>query len=133
MCGNLLNALKKGPLNEDFQVLPRKQLTQSSVFRSAELPKYAVEEKMLCVDLKTLNDNPFENKLVVLTGFQECCKQKYKNWFKELGAIVRDSVSKKTDYLITGYNAGPCKLRKAEEYGVRVLSELEFLEIIKSV
>ena len=100
---------------------------------NTEVYEVAVEGNMPCVDLKMLRENPFENKLVVLTGFQECCKQKYKCWLKELGALVRDSVGKKTDYLITGYNAGPCKLRKAEENGARILSELEFLEIIKSV
>ena len=47
---------------------------------------------------------------------------------ENLGAKVAGSVSKKTDYVVIGGQSGS-KARKAEELGVRTLSELEWLEM----
>lgn len=47
-----------------------------------------------------------------------------------LGGKVSDSVTKKTDYLIVGENPGS-KLSKANNLGIRIINELEFLELIK--
>jgi DNA ligase (NAD+) len=51
----------------------------------------------------------------------------------ELGAIIREGVNKKTSILITGYNAGPSKMQKAQELGVRIMSEKDFVEIINQL
>ena len=51
-----------------------------------------------------------------------------KEALEELGAKVTGSVSKNTDYVIAGEKAGS-KLVKAQELGVRVLTEQEFLEM----
>ena len=48
---------------------------------------------------------------------------------ENLGAKVAGSVSKKTDYVIAGEDAGS-KLKKATELGVTVLSEDEWIELI---
>ena len=53
-----------------------------------------------------------------------------KEKLESLGAKVSGSVSKKTDYVIAGEEAGS-KLTKANELGVRVLTEAEFSEMIK--
>ena len=45
-----------------------------------------------------------------------------------LGAKVVGSVSRKTDYVVVGADAG-CKARKAEELGVAILSEEEWIEL----
>ena len=86
-----------------------------------------------CVDDSDANliDNRFEKKVFVLTGTLE----KYKR--SEAGEIIEkfggktsSSVSKKTDYVLTGAEAGS-KLEKAVKLGITVISEDEFEEMIK--
>lgn len=49
---------------------------------------------------------------------------------RNLGGNASSSVSKKTDYLVAGENAGS-KLTKAEELGVKIIDEAEFLKLVK--
>ena len=46
------------------------------------------------------------------------------------GGKVASSVSKKTDYLVRGENMGPSKLKKAEDLGVKMISEHEFMNML---
>lgn len=67
----------------------------------------------------------------VLTGTMVAMgRDEAKKKIKELGGEVSESVSKNTTYLVAGDNPGS-KLTKAEELGVPVLSEPEFLKLIK--
>ncbi|MCE3047488.1 NAD-dependent DNA ligase LigA [Helicobacter kayseriensis] len=63
-------------------------------------------------------------KSVVLTGTMSQDRESIKTYLESLGAKVSSSVSKKTDYVIYGENAGS-KLEKARELGVECLSEGE--------
>ena len=49
---------------------------------------------------------------------------------EKLGGKVSSSVSKKTSYVLAGEEAGS-KLTKAQELGVTILSETEFIEMVK--
>lgn len=69
----------------------------------------------------------------MLTGFVKADSQEYAHKLNELGAIIRDGVNKKTNILITGDNAGPAKMQKAQELGVRIMSEEEFNDVIKQL
>lgn len=100
---------------------------------SAPREKYNPEDKIQRTDLECVADNPFKNQVVVLTGFAKADSQEYAHQLNELGAIIKDSVSGKTNILITGYNAGPSKMQKAQELGIRIMPEEEFLEIIKQL
>ncbi|TQV70822.1 NAD-dependent DNA ligase LigA [Denitrobaculum tricleocarpae] len=76
------------------------------------------------------SDSPITGKTVVFTGKLETLgRSEAKAKAESLGAKVAGSVSKKTDFVVVGADAGS-KARKAEELGLTVLSELEWLEFI---
>ncbi|MDV4149408.1 NAD-dependent DNA ligase LigA [Clostridium sp. AL.422] len=80
---------------------------------------------------KEIIASPFEGKTVVVTGtLNNYSRGEIKAKLELLGAKVSGSVSKKTDFVIAGEEAGS-KLNKAVELGVRVLNEEEFEELIK--
>ena len=71
-------------------------------------------------------NNPFYGKTVVVTGkFQNYTRDGIQNKLVSLGANTANSVTRKTDYLIAGENAGS-KLTKALQLGIRTLTEEEF-------
>ena len=76
-------------------------------------------------------DNPFFGKTLVFTGTMPTLgRAEAKTMAQDVGAKVSGSVSKKTDYVITGAEAGS-KLEKAQALGVTVLDEAEFLKMLK--
>ena len=101
------------------------------------------EEKVLATidELLKLGVNPlfeeqvivessFNGKTVVVTGtLQNYSRGEIKAKLESLGAKVSGSVSKKTDYVIAGEEAGS-KLTKAQDLGITVLSEDEFEKMI---
>ena len=79
------------------------------------------------VEVKEVGDNLFKGKTVVLTGtLTQMGRNEAKALLQEMGAKVSGSVSAKTDFVIAGDAAGS-KLTKAQELGVAVLTEEEFL------
>ncbi|MEA3523222.1 MAG: NAD-dependent DNA ligase LigA [Campylobacterota bacterium] len=78
---------------------------------------------------KIVLENPFKSKTVVLTGSMSEPRGNIKIMLEGLGAKVSGSVSKKTDYLIYGEDAGS-KYDKALNLGVNVISENEMREIL---
>ena len=79
---------------------------------------------------KEIIESPFVGKTVVVTGtLKNYTRGSIKEKLESLGAKVSGSVSKKTDYVLAGEEAGS-KLTKAIDLGVKVLSEDEFEEII---
>lgn len=79
------------------------------------------------VEVKEVGDNLFKGKTVVLTGtLTQMGRNEAKALLQEMGAKVSGSVSAKTDFVIAGDAAGS-KLTKAQELGVTVLTEEEFL------
>lgn len=76
-------------------------------------------------------DNPFFGKTLVFTGTMPTLgRAEAKTMAQDVGAKVSGSVSKKTDYVIAGAEAGS-KLEKAQVLGVTVLDEAEFLKMLK--
>lgn len=77
-----------------------------------------------------VQDSPVADKIVVFTGTLVTMKRaEAKAKAESLGAKVSGSISKKTDYLVAGENAGS-KRKKAEELGVKILSEEDWHNLI---
>lgn len=74
----------------------------------------------------TAGNSPLAGKTVVITGTLSCTRDEMAAKLEAAGAKVSGSVSKKTDYVLAGENAGS-KLDKAKALGVPVLSEADIL------
>jgi len=85
-----------------------------------------IEEK------REIKNSFFTNKRVVLTGTMSKSRDEIKEILEMQGAKVSSSVSKRTDYLIVGKDAGS-KLKKAQELGVEILSEDEMWRLLEGV
>jgi len=99
------------------------RVNREKVLKLFEVVQPTVEEK------KEAKENPFKGKTVVLTGTMSQSRGKIKEMLEGLGAKVSGSVSKKTDYVIYGEDAGS-KLTKAESLGVKTLTEEEMREML---
>ena len=79
---------------------------------------------------KIVSDHPFSGKTFVLTGtLQSFSRTQASEKIKERGGKIASSVSKSTDYLLVGSDAGS-KLEKAKELGVTILTEEEFKDYL---
>ena len=76
-------------------------------------------------------DNRFEGKTFVLTGsLENYTRGEASNLIEKYGGKTSSTVSKKTDYVLAGEEAGS-KLTKAQNLGVTILTEAEFKEMIR--
>lgn len=76
-------------------------------------------------------DNRFEGQTFVLTGsLQKFTRKEAEDLIEKFGGKTSSSVSKKTNYVLAGEDAGS-KLTKAQSLGVNIISEEEFKNLIK--
>ena len=76
-------------------------------------------------------DNRFEGKIFVLTGgLENFTRTEASDIIEKLGGKTSSTVSKKTDYVLAGEEAGS-KLTKAQSLGLNIISEEDFKEMIK--
>lgn len=75
-------------------------------------------------------DNRLEGKSFVLTGtLEHYSREQASEIIEKFGGKTSSSVSKKTDYVLAGEEAGS-KLKKAQELGVTIISEEEFMAMV---
>lgn len=105
---------------------------ESNIEMINKLKSYNVNMTYLGSD--TINkDNIFYNKKVVLTGsLEKYGRKEASNILEDLGAKVSESVSKATNIVIYGSEAGS-KLTKATALGIRTMNEEEFMKILEEI
>jgi len=77
-----------------------------------------------------IKDNIFKDKTIVLTGTMNQNRDDVKKTLINMGAKVVSAVSKKTDFLIYGQNAGS-KLEKAQKLSLKTINQEEYDKIIQ--
>jgi len=82
---------------------------------------------------KQAQSDKFEGQSIVISGvFLHHSRDEYKALIEQHGGKNVGSISNKTSFILAGENMGPAKLEKAQKLGIRIMSEDEFLDIIKS-
>lgn len=101
--------------------------------RNYEVDKEKREEDKARLELAKENiiENILENKSIVFTGDTLKSRVEMSELAIQYGGLVKGSVSKKTDIVVVGENPGG-KLSKAQELGIEILSEDEFLKLINN-
>lgn len=95
-----------------------------------ELKRSGVNTEFLG-ETEVLTDGPLAGQRVVLTGkLESMTRGDAKDWLEKHGADVVGSVSKKTNVVIAGADAGS-KLTKAQELGIQIWDEQEFAQMMK--
>lgn len=83
-------------------------------------------------DAKESLGSVLEGMTIVVTGsFQKHSRDEMKTLVEQYGGKNGSSVSKKTSILVAGDDSGPSKLDKARELNVKIMTETEFLELLK--
>ncbi|MFN8981199.1 MAG: BRCT domain-containing protein, partial [Alphaproteobacteria bacterium] len=98
----------------------------------AALDDLASEVSHITLEETSATDSPFAAKTMVFTGtLEKMTRDEAEALAERLGAKVTKSVSKKTDFVVVGADAGS-KATKAAELGVTTLTEAEWLEMVGS-
>ena len=99
--------------------------------QSQDLIERLREANVNFLSTNQITDTRFAGKTFVLTGALSLfTREEATEKIESLGGKAASSVSKKTTYVVAGENAGS-KLKKANELGIPVLSEQEFLELLQ--
>ncbi|MCR4789587.1 MAG: hypothetical protein K5839_00750 [Treponemataceae bacterium] len=135
MCGNLLLALKQ--TLQDFEngqkdiALVEVDMEEVKKEKKAQSCKYNKEDCSKRNDLDCIADNPFKNQVIVLTGFSCEKSQCYGHKLHELGADIKQGITKKTTLLVMGPTPGQKKVEKCKEENIKMIDEKEFLELLQ--
>lgn len=95
------------------------------------LREYGVQMQIAEERLSSRTDKLSGATIVISGTFTHHSRDEYKALIEQHGGVNTGSVSGKTTYILAGENMGPAKLEKARKLGVRILSEEDFLEMIR--
>tara|TARA_R110000787_G_scaffold210882_5_gene320622 strand:- start:193 stop:2193 length:2001 start_codon:yes stop_codon:yes gene_type:complete len=94
------------------------------------LKQYGVQLQVSEEELAGQTDK-LQGKVFVVSGvFHQMSRNELKKAIEDNGGKVSSSISKKTDYIVAGDNMGPSKKTKAEDLGVAIITETDFINLI---
>ena len=83
-------------------------------------------------NIVVLDSKIFDNKTFVVSGvFDNYSRNELKKTIELNGGKNLSSISSKTSYLLAGNKMGPSKLKKAQDLGIQIISELDFITMLK--
>ena len=110
---NIVKALSR--IKESFDIL---------------LPKFTLIVSTNNGDMVVI-ESPISGKVLVFTGKMNGSRTVMEEQAKGLGAVIGKGVNAKTEILITGANVGSVKIAAAEKNGTKVITEKEYLNMVK--
>ncbi len=96
------------------------------------LKGYGVQMEVSAEANTSVSDKLAGQIFVVSGVFEKFSRDELKKAIEDNGGKVGSSISSKTHYVVAGDNMGPAKLEKANQLGVKIISEDEFVELVSS-
>lgn len=126
LCGEKIEDFIQVHTNQNYN---RSEITEdTSVFLQREASKFSTK-KVNCLCFNDELDLDFKCQKITITGdfkkYPRAKREKLANVLRKRGATVLSSgnLAKSTTMLIAGSGAGPSKIKKAKEYGIRIIDE----------
>jgi DNA ligase (NAD+) len=95
------------------------------------LKKFDVQLEISAEKLANQTDK-LQGQIFVISGvFETLSRDELKKLIEDNGGKVSSSISSKTSYVLAGDNMGPSKKNKATSLGIAIISELDFLNLLK--
>lgn len=94
------------------------------------LKSYGIQLEVSAESLENQTDKLQGNIFVVSGVFHQMSRNELKKAIEDNGGKVSSSISKKTNYIVAGDNMGPSKLTKAQDLGIPIVSEQDFIDMI---
>ncbi|MCG8182419.1 NAD-dependent DNA ligase LigA [Tenacibaculum piscium] len=95
------------------------------------LKLHGVQLEVSAESLENQTDKLAEKVFVVSGVFHQMSRNELKKAIEDNGGKVSSSISKKTSFIVAGDNMGPSKLTKAESLEIPIISEQDFIDMIK--
>lgn len=132
-----LSSLKNASLEEILEVNDIGEVIAQNIidFFADEYNQNEIQRLFECgVEIKddngATNEQKLNGKIFVITGTLSKPRNEFEKIIEDLGGKTSSSVSKNTDFVLAGENAGS-KLSKAEQLNIKIINENEFNEMIK--
>ncbi len=119
--------------SHDSSLIKRKVSQKKTIpfIKQQELDEIFIELRMSFLDLFGQVSNSLINNRFVISGvFKSISRDELKQLIIDNGGKITSSISKNTGYIIAGDNMGPSKKEKAEKFGVPIISENDFMEML---
>jgi DNA ligase (NAD+) len=116
---------------DDFGMIMAKSLEDYLNENPRNIQELAKEMRFITDEPIKASNNPFAGKSICVTGkLTNFTRDSINEKITSIGAKVANSVSKKTDYLLTNESSGSSKYKKAVELNIPIITENEFITMI---